>query len=84
MNKKIKELAIKAGFLQFNSGDFSEQNAVEKFAKLIVLECEKQIQQQVSLKYKDGDESQNEEWIYGHYAGSVLSRVVIKQNLGIK
>ncbi len=81
MNEKIKELAIKAGFLQFNSGVFSEQSAVEEFAKLIVLECEQQIQQKVSLKYKNGGES--EEYMNGHYAGSLLSRVVIKQDLGI-
>jgi len=39
MNAKIKELAMSAGFLQFTSGAFSENIAIEKFAELIVREC---------------------------------------------
>lgn len=53
-----------------------------KFAELIVKECVKQIQQQVSLKYKDG-KGETEEFMAGHYGGSLLSRVVIKEHFGV-
>ena len=54
----------------------------EKFATLIVTECADEIQRAVSMKYKDGGET--EEFMGGHYAGSVLARVKIKSYFGIK
>jgi hypothetical protein len=58
----------------------------QKFAELIVLECNYLIQQQVSLKYKDGWEQYglSDDWAGGHYAAAALSRTVIKQHFGVK
>ena len=58
----------------------------EKFAELIVRECNYLIQQQVSLKYKDGWEQCgiSDDWACGHYAASILSRTVIKQHFGVE
>ena len=55
------------------------------FAELIVRECDHLIQQQVSLKYKDGWEQDGitDDWAYGHYAASILSRAVIKRHFGV-
>ena len=78
MNERIKELAIEAGY------DMDMQQH-QKFAELIVRECDYLIQQQVSLKYKDGWEQDGitDDWAYGHYAASILSRTVIKQHFGV-
>jgi hypothetical protein len=61
-------------------------NAIEKFAELIVKECDYLIQQQVSLKYKDGWEQcgLSDDWAGGHYGASILSRTVIKQHFGVE
>jgi hypothetical protein len=87
MNERIKLLADQAKDWAYADHDgYTAQMLFEqKFAELIVRECGKQIQQQVSLKYKDSDsyDVQNEEWVMGHYAGSLLSRVVIAQHFGV-
>lgn len=54
-----------------------------KFAELLVRECTEVIQREVSLKYKDGV-GETEEFMGGHYAGSVLSRVKIKTHFGVE
>ena len=54
----------------------------EKFAELIVKECVDVIRKEVSLKYKDGGET--EEFMGGHYASSMLARVKIKHHFGVK
>lgn len=54
----------------------------EKFAELIVRECAEVIQKEVSMKYKDGGET--EEFMGGHYAGSLLARVKIKEHFGVE
>ena len=54
----------------------------EKFAELIVQECVDVIRKEVSLKYKDGGET--EEFMGGHYASSMLARVKIKHHFGVK
>lgn len=83
MNERIKVLAEQA--TSYNNSDgwlFDKQ----KFAELIVLECNYLIQQQVSLKYKDGWEQSglSDDWACGHYAAASLSRTVIKQHFGVK
>jgi hypothetical protein len=91
MNERIKQLAEQAGYTEAHyesdDGPFvpAEFNK-EKFAELIVRECDYLIQQQVSLKYKDGWEQDGitDDWAYGHYAASILSRTVIKQHFGVK
>jgi hypothetical protein len=88
MNEHIKELAVKAKILA--EEDINKQISynqqletfAEKFAELIVQECASIIQKEVSLKYKDGGET--EEFMGGHYAGSVLARVKIKHHFGVK
>jgi hypothetical protein len=40
------------------------------------------IQKDVSLRYKNGGET--EEFMGGHYAGSLLARVKIKEHFGVK
>lgn len=56
--------------------------SADKFAELIVRECLDLIQKEVSLKYEDGGES--EDFMGGHYAGSLLARVKIKQHFGVE
>ena len=57
----------------------------ERFARLIVQKCVEEIQMSVSLKYADSDRPATlaEEWVAGHYAGSIESRVAILQKFGI-
>ena len=88
MNNRFKELASQAGG-EFYEGFAGSPNTVKfteyelgKFAELIVQECAIVIQKEVSMKYKDGGE--NEEFMGGHYAGSVLARVMIKKHFGIE
>ena len=78
MNEKIKELLVKAGWDGYEVLD--ERN--QKFAELIVKECVDVIRKEVSLKYKDGGET--EEFMGGHYASSMLARVKIKNHFGVK
>ena len=89
MNERIKALAEQAG-------EYAAQNATgdwevgpdyqdlfnKKFAELIVKECVDVIRKEVSLKYKDGGET--EEFMGGHYASSMLARVKIKYHFGVK
>ena len=89
MNERIKALAEQAG-------EYAAQNATgdwevgpdyqdlfnKKFAELIVKECVDVIRKEVSLKYKDGGET--EEFMGGHYASSMLARVKIKHHFGVK
>ena len=89
MNERIKLLAEQAG-------EYAAQNATgdwevgpdyqdlfnKKFAELIVKECVDVIRKEVSLKYKDGGET--EEFMGGHYASSMLARVKIKHHFGVK
>ena len=87
MNERIEKLIEKCTVQEFSdcTGGF-ETFDKEKFAELIVLECNYLIQQQVSLKYKDGWEQSglSDDWACGHYAAASLSRTVIKQHFGVK
>ena len=80
MNERIKELAREAGLLVHNPEGVPTK--LEKFAELIVRECADVIQKEVSMKYKDGGET--EEFMGGHYASSMLARVKIKYHFGVK
>jgi hypothetical protein len=93
MNERIKLLAEQAGavFEKTNGLNDCPQDSlvddeIQKFAQLIVKECDYLIQQQVSLKYKDGWEQcgLSDDWAGGHYGASILSRTVIKQHFGIE
>jgi hypothetical protein len=93
MNERIFELAKQADLIQWDSlpsgartPDHESVVKAQKFAQLIVQECDYLIQQQVSLKYKDGWEQSgvSDDWAYGHYAASTLSRTIIKQHFGVK
>jgi hypothetical protein len=86
MNERIRALAKEAAREMNETGTYSEPKFQEKFAELIVRECNYLIQQQVSLKYKDGWEQSgiSDDWACGHYAASILSRTVIKQHFGVK
>ena len=89
MNERIRQLKEQAMEWVPNMADPDTKirllNA-EKFAELIVRECNYLIQQQVSLKYKDGWEQCgiSDDWACGHYAASILSRTVIKQHFGVE
>ena len=76
MNERITLLALKAS--DPKTGWLDRQ----KFAELIVKECVDVIRKEVSLKYKDGGET--EEFMGGHYASSMLARVKIKNHFGVK
>ena len=80
MNERILELAKQAG-LKFPSEEALSPVEI-KFAELIVKECVDVIRKEVSLKYKDGGET--EEFMGGHYASSMLARVKIKHHFGVK
>lgn len=91
MKEQIKNLVIQAGLNIDGYGDpiwgcldtaDAKTQFLEKFTTLIVTECADEIQRAVSMKYKDGGET--EEFMGGHYAGSVLARVKIKSYFGIK
>ena len=89
MNERIKELTEQAEeYAAANAtGDWEVGPAYqdlfnEKFAELIVKECVDVIRKEVSLKYKDGGET--EEFMGGHYASSLLARVKIKNHFGVK
>lgn len=92
MNERIKELAHQAEVWadqfeeHWGDGPDTYELFKQKFAELIVRECNYLIQQQVSLKYKDGWEQSgiSDDWAGGHYAASILSRTVIKQHFGVK
>ena len=90
MNERIKQLAEQARIKDHWSIDegryLTNYLDEKKFAELIVRECNYLIQQQVSLKYKDGWEQSgiSDDWAFGHYAASILSRTVIKQHFGVK
>ena len=77
MNQRILELARQV----WPDPNTSHVNH-EKFAELIVQECVDVIRKEVSLKYKDGGET--EEFMGGHYASSLLARVKIKNHFGVK
>ncbi len=83
MNQQIKTLIEQATTEESDGFKYFDK---EKFAQLIVRECNYLIQQQVSLKYKDGWEQSgiSDDWACGHYAASILSRTVIKQHFGVK
>ena len=96
MNDRIRELYQQAHSIRYHDGDpmrdgdpptvyWQGEKSAEKFAELIVKECDHLIQQQVSLKYKDGWEQSglSDDWAYGHYAASTLSRTIIKQHFGV-
>ena len=86
MNERIEQLAERAT-KEMDQEAFSEDMNIpaewyHKFAELIVRECVDVIRKEVSLKYKDGGET--EEFMGGHYASSVLARVKIKHHFGVE
>ena len=86
MKKPIKELWSQTAFELNQEFLTCPENWDElmkaKFAELIVRECADVIQKEVSMKYKDGGET--EEFMGGHYASSVLARVKIKRHFGVE
>ena len=82
MNNRIKELAKQAGYRDIFDNDTKARARLEKYTELIVKECVDVIRKEVSLKYKDGGET--EEFMGGHYASSVLARVKIKHHFGVE
>lgn len=86
MNKRILKLAKQSGMRSPDlfklTVSHMSTDTLEKFAELIVRECVDVIQKEVSFKYKDGGET--EEFMGGHYAGSVLARVRIKRHFGVE
>ena len=86
MHERIKEMWEEATVSmwprpgKFTAGEYDYH--LEKFAELIVRECADVIQKKVSMKYKDGGET--EEFMGGHYAGSVLARVEIRKHFGVE
>ena len=88
MDKRIAELLAKLDIdLYTDEGVMMTKILVSpkdlrQFAELIVRECADVIQKEVSLKYKDGGET--EEFMGGHYASSLLARVKIKRHFGVE
>ena len=88
MNERIKELLIEAGVYEcdVNDPEFVVPEEQKKFAELMVKECADVIQKEVSMKYarSNCDEVDTEEFMGGHYAGSLLARVKIKRHFGFE
>lgn len=86
MNERIKELYNEALGQHVSNGMAWEELDPEKFAELIIRDCVTEIQMTVSLKYKDTNQPADlsEEWLYGHYAGSLESRVAVLKKFGLK
>jgi hypothetical protein len=91
MNNRIFELAKQVDLIQWDklpSGaitpDHKSVVKAKKFAELIVQECVNLIQSKVSMKFKDGGNGETEDYMGGHYAASLLARVVIKQHFGVE
>ena len=86
MNERIQALMEQAQELvdpYALEGEFGPKRLnAEKFAELIVRECVDVIRKEVSMKYKDGGET--EEFMGGHYASSLLARVKIKRHFGVE
>ena len=88
MNERIAELLAKLDIdLYTDKGVMMTKILVSpkdlrQLAELIVRECADVIQKEVSLKYKDGGET--EEFMGGHYASSLLARVKIKHHFGVE
>jgi leucyl aminopeptidase (aminopeptidase T) len=82
MNERIEKLWEQAA--KTTQGDSWEEQTkfMERYTELIVRECVDVIQKEVSFKYKDGGET--EEFMGGHYAGSLLARVKIKRHFGVE
>ena len=89
MNERIRLLAeladkaIRETDLREVNGGIHITPAFVKFAELIVRECVDVIKKEVSMKYKDGS-GETEEFMAGHYGGSLLARVVIAQHFGVE
>ena len=86
MNERIKQLAKQAGMIVGDAGEFDMAKFMPKevkFAELIVRECVDVIKKEVSMKYKDGS-GETEEFMAGHYGGSLLARVMIAQHFGVE
>ena len=81
MNKRMRELLAQASGRPLETVNQMTWDFEEKFAELIVRECADVIRKEVSMKFKDGGET--DEFMGGHYAGSVLARVKIKQHFGV-
>ena len=85
MNERIMELAKQADEyaddMNLGGAEWCDVQ-LKKFAQLIVQECVDVIQKEVSMKYKDGGET--EEFMGGHYASSLLARVKIKRHFGVE
>ena len=91
MNEQIKKLIEAATVKEHSHGAYGEHEwhrklDPEKFAELIIQDCVTEIQMTVSLKYKDTNQPADlsEEWLYGHYAGSLESRVAVLKKFGLK
>jgi len=93
MNERIRELARRVvGKRKDDVASislFDEQ--IEQFAELMVKECIEVIRKEVSLKYKDAATEKDsmtvalqEAFLDGHYAGTVLARVKIKDHFGVE
>ena len=82
MNERIRQLAEQAGYRDIFDNDTKARARLEKYTELIVKECVDVIRKEVSLKYKDGGET--EEFMGGHYASSLLARVKFKRHFGVE
>ena len=84
MNERIKQLAEQAGYkdlptvrLAFHGFD------KEKFAELIVRECQRQVEEQYKPVLEDTDMMKNEHWD-GYVQCGVDSYVAIREHFGVK
>lgn len=83
MNQHFRELLGQSELPVIDDPQLKLDQALERFARLVVLDCVKTIQREVSMKYAQGSQEETEDFMAGHYAGSLLSRVVIKQRFGV-
>ncbi len=89
MNERIFQLGVQAK-REFEEhvaeceslGKPIEWIAEERLVELVVKECMKVISEKVSMKFKNGGET--EDFMGGHFAAAVLAKVEIAQHFGVK
>jgi hypothetical protein len=78
MNERIKQLAKEAAREMNETGTYSEPKFQEKFAELIVRECEKVIRAEIAVTDIDGEAERA--WEMGMECGVGL----IKEHFGVE
>ena len=78
MNSKIRELAIKAGASEWGDSTIPATMDIEKFAELIIKECDQVIVSRSPGKVGEGG------WVNGYNDGMLTAAFLIKKHFGVE